>query len=88
MHSFISAKLAIIFMNSLNRSIRLNKGSEHQLFCFTANTVLSRVDKPSRGGGGEALPIMNYVARLRPKGIPFSIRLEVYKRVGISLVKV
>ena len=37
--------------------------------------------------GVRVLPIMSYTGRLRPKGIPF-FRLQVYKRVGISLVVV
>ena len=41
---------------------------------------------PGRGGGG-VLPMMAYSGRLRPKrGIFFG--LQVYKRVGISLVEV
>ena len=51
----------------------------------------------SRGGGGEGvLPIMAYTGRLRPKGVPFSmlqvyervriLRVEVYKRVGKSVI--
>ena len=35
----------------------------------------------SPGGGGRA-------ERLRPNGVPFSARLEVYKRVGNSRVQV
>ena len=38
----------------------------------------------TRGGGG-VLPIMAYMGRLWPKGVPFS-RLEVHESVGISLV--
>jgi len=38
---------------------------------------------PQRG----VLPIMVYTGRLRPKGVPF-FRLQVYERVGISLVEV
>ena len=38
-------------------------------------------------GGGGVLPMMAYTGRLRPKGIPF-FRLQVYERVGISLVVV
>ena len=39
------------------------------------------------GGGGGVLPMMAYSGRLRPKrGIFFS--LQVYERVGISLVEV
>ena len=40
-----------------------------------------------REGGGGVLPMMAYSGRLRPKrGIFFS--LQVYERVGISLVEV
>ena len=35
----------------------------------------------------EVLPIMAYTGMLRPKGVPF-FKLQVYERVGISLVKV
>ena len=42
---------------------------------------------PRVGGGGGSLLTMDYTGRLRPKGVPF-FRLEVYKRVGISRVKV
>ena len=29
-------------------------------------------NNPAEGGGGGALPIMDYTGRLRPKGVPFS----------------
>ena len=40
---------------------------------------------PQRGGG--VLPIMAYVGRPRPKGVPF-FRLQVYERVGKSAISV
>ena len=39
------------------------------------------------GGGGEVFPMMAYTGRLRPKGV-FFFGLQVYERVGISLVEV
>ena len=39
-------------------------------------------------GGGGVLPMMAYTVRLRPKGLPNFFRLQVYERVGISLVEV
>ena len=41
----------------------------------------------SREGGG-VLPMMAHTGRLRPKGLPSFFRLQVYERVGISLVEV
>ena len=32
----------------------------------------SQVPCTPEGGGGGALPIMDYMGRLRPKGVPFS----------------
>ena len=40
------------------------------------------------GGGGGGLLMMAYTWRLRPKGLPSFFRLQVYERVGISLLEV
>ena len=40
-----------------------------------------------RTRGGEVFPMMAYTGRLRPKGV-FFFGLQVYERVGISLVEV
>ena len=42
---------------------------------------------PLGPGGGEVFPMMAYTGRLRPKGV-FFFGLQVYERVGISLVEV
>ena len=46
-----------------------------------------RSPAPSVCGGGQVLPMMAYMWRLRPKGGAF-FRLQVYERVEISLVVV
>ena len=38
-------------------------------------------------GGGRVISLMTYTGRVCPKGVPF-FKLQVYEKVGISLVEV
>ena len=60
----------------------VDAGSGHQYdHCFSALQYFHS----TVGGGGGVIPIMAYMGRIRPKGVPFS-SLQVHETVGISLV--
>ena len=82
------AKLTVIWRAYLREGIcQLTNRNANVLLGNFRDPVLKENIWKNKIPGGRVLPIMSYTGRLRPKGIPF-FRLQVYKRVGISLVVV
>ena len=67
-----------------NSQIILNKKKDLHWNTTRINPARCLIELP----GGGVLLMMAYTVRLRPKGLPSFFRLQVYERVGISLLEV